>query len=306
MSNNSFSSNSTVSKNNQTANGVDYKSILELDAQDVARTINFENLVYIPYGFLRMPEGKMSSRKGNFVTARDILQQTQEEAYRVLSAKGIDNELSEAEKQEKAKKVAITALKWRILYKDIQKDSVLNIPEILNFTGNTGVYQLYTIVRINGILEKLSQNQNSQDQNPGSKIKNNIYDITGQYLSKKLSQKHLAQKEGDPIEKIDNKEDNRAYYEHLKELLNPEEKLILEKILTLSLVLERAKKTHKTHYICNFLYELATAFNSWYGQVKVIQESDDRKLILAIFIWQIQQTMIFCLDLLGIQTVDKL
>ena len=135
------------------------KEFLELSDDEVSNRLELENLVHIPYGFLKLPEGKMSTRKGNFVTATDILEQIQAEAKLNLQERYPDLEKSELD--YRSLKLSLAAIKWTILSKDIIKDTVLNIPQILTFEGNTGVYQLYTFARLNSILRKNECDLNS-------------------------------------------------------------------------------------------------------------------------------------------------
>jgi arginyl-tRNA synthetase len=117
--------------------------------EEVCKKLKIENLIHIPYGFLKLVEGKMSTRKGNFLTARDLVHKVESEAEKVLIAKNSD--------PKKAITVAMAALKWYDLAKDSLSEVVLDIPKILSFEGNTGVYQLYTIARLNSILDKVGE-----------------------------------------------------------------------------------------------------------------------------------------------------
>ena len=125
---------------------------LSLSSREVANRLKLKNLVHIPYGFLKLPEGKMSTRNGNFVTFNDILEAIQTEAKSNLEARYPD--LVKNELEHRSLILSLAAIKWTILSKDIIKDTVLNIPQILTFEGNTGVYQLYTFARLNSILTK--------------------------------------------------------------------------------------------------------------------------------------------------------
>jgi arginyl-tRNA synthetase len=118
---------------------------------EVKDSIAPNNLGNIFNGMVNLPTGKMSSRKGNFLTADDIL-----------------DLLIEAQDSDKIDKniVANSAIKWFNLSKDIGQNSVLDIPTVLKFEGNTGVYQLYTYARLNSIIIKNSDVQIDQNPNP--------------------------------------------------------------------------------------------------------------------------------------------
>lgn len=121
----------------------------------IVERLRWENLINLHYGFLSLLEGKMSTRKGRILAARDVIYQIVDHAKQVLLEKGKVEEENLVD--DTARKVAIAALKWYDLARDSASDIVLDIPKILSFEGNTGVYQLYTVVRLNSIL---SNNQN--------------------------------------------------------------------------------------------------------------------------------------------------
>ena len=94
----------------------------------------------------------MSTRKGNFVTAQEIVTATMQEALTIIEQK--NPEYSESQKTNIAKLITASALKWNDLKVAIHQDSIFNLATILSFEGNTGVYQLYTYARLKSILTK--------------------------------------------------------------------------------------------------------------------------------------------------------
>ncbi len=135
---------------------------------EVCDRLSWHNLVHVQYGFLTLPEGKMSTRKGNFLTAQNLINQVVGESKSVLVAKNpelaTDQDNLQGELNRRAQIVAIAALKWYDLARDSLTDVVLDIPKILSFEGNTGVYQLYTVARLNSILSKVSMQPSSNPQ----------------------------------------------------------------------------------------------------------------------------------------------
>jgi arginyl-tRNA synthetase len=115
--------------------------------------LKMANVEVLLNGLVKLEEGRMSARKGNFVTALEILDQVQNKAQEVLLSQD-SNQQVDLSSQEKVRKIAVAAMKWFNLNRDIVGDSILDINSILKFEGNTGVYQLYTIARLQSILEK--------------------------------------------------------------------------------------------------------------------------------------------------------
>lgn len=110
-------------------------------------------LEHVPYGFVRLPTGKMSTRLGNFVKVEDLLNETIAEAQKIIEEKNPDLE----NKQEVAKKVGIGAVIFNDLSTNRIKDEVFDIKEMLNFQGETGPYIQYTYVRTKSVLDKIDK-----------------------------------------------------------------------------------------------------------------------------------------------------
>lgn len=109
-----------------------------------------EKTVHLAHGTLRLSTGKMSSRKGDIIRAKDWIEKTAQ----VIFEKMGDEIQDEKEKLEVAKKVAIGAIKYSILKVTAGKDIVYDEEKSINFEGNSGPYLQYTVVRCNSILRK--------------------------------------------------------------------------------------------------------------------------------------------------------
>ena len=118
-----------------------------------------DGLEHVPYGFVRLPEGKMSTRLGNFVKVEDLLNETIEEAKKVIEEKNPDLE----NKEEVAKKVGVGAVIFNDLSTSRIKDEVFDIKEMLNFQGETGPYIQYTYVRTRSVIEKVGSIPSAKD-----------------------------------------------------------------------------------------------------------------------------------------------
>ena len=110
-----------------------------------------KGLEHVPYGMVRLPSGKMSTRKGNFVKIKDLLNDTIAEAKRIIEEKNPDLE----EKDEVAKRVGVGAVIFNNLATSRVKDEIFDINEMLNFQGETGPYVQYTYVRTKSVLRKV-------------------------------------------------------------------------------------------------------------------------------------------------------
>lgn len=114
---------------------------------------NTDSLKHIGFGFLSLPDGTMSTRKGKILAFEDVKNKLLEEIELV----GIEKKLS-LDTETKIK-LAKSTIKWLNLSKDREIDTIFDIKKLLKFEGNTGIYQLYTIARINSILDKNYKNE---------------------------------------------------------------------------------------------------------------------------------------------------
>ncbi len=137
--------------------------------KQVADRIVWQNMKHLGYGFLKLESGKMSARKGNVILLRDLVKDVELEAKRIILEKTPYSDLDSID--TKARKIALAAIKWNDLKQSYEQDITFDIHQVLNFVGNTGVYQLYTYARLNSVLRKLqlitvSRSFSEQTSNP--------------------------------------------------------------------------------------------------------------------------------------------
>ena len=141
-------------------------------------------------------------------------------------------EMSEEEARDTAKIVGLAALKYGDLSNQAAKDYVFDMERFTSFTGNTGPYILYTIVRIRSILKNYQAAGGNVDilaaENPG----------------RILSPQGTAERE-----------------------------LMLE-LTRYNEVMETAFAELAPHKICQYVYELANAFNGFYRDNKILSQED--------------------------------
>lgn len=112
-------------------------------------------LQHVSYGMIRLPEGRMSTRKGNFIKVEDLLNDAISKANEIMENREIEN------KEEVSKIIGIGAVVFDYLKESRIKDQVFDIKEALNFNGETGPYVQYTTVRTKSVLEKAQFNNNN-------------------------------------------------------------------------------------------------------------------------------------------------
>jgi arginyl-tRNA synthetase len=108
--------------------------------------------MFAGFGFFSLPEGVMSTRKGLIFEFEKLQQTLKSSVKQVLEEKNYTTIST-----DKIRKISVAALKWADLYRDREQDVVFDTAQVVKFEGNTGVYQLYSIARLNSILEKESR-----------------------------------------------------------------------------------------------------------------------------------------------------
>ncbi len=111
-----------------------------------------DGLEHVGYGIIMLPEGKMSTRKGNFIKAQDIIDETVNKVKSIMKEK--NTELSEEEVEKIAKQVGIGAIVFDYLHDNRNKTQIFDINQATNFNGETGPYIQYTAVRTKSVINK--------------------------------------------------------------------------------------------------------------------------------------------------------
>ena len=110
---------------------------------------------HLSYGMVTLPDGKMSSRKGNVIPFTVLKERLTEELAKPLEK--YRGEWSEQELHETNQKLCIGAIKFGMLFSDPVKDIVFDIKDWLSFEGNTGPYLMYSYARSRSILRKAAE-----------------------------------------------------------------------------------------------------------------------------------------------------
>ncbi len=202
-----------------------------------------EKIKHIPYGFLTLKSGKMSSRKGNVITAESLIGDLKEKALEKMASQDV------SDKEETALSVTVSAIKYSVLKQSTGKNVIFDEESSLSFHGDSGPYLQYTAVRARSVLNKASK-----------------FEISAL----------------------------------------PSEVSFLERLLyRFGEVIKRAQGEYEPHYVASFITEVAAAFNTYYSQTKIIEDSPESSYRLALT----EATEIVIkngLHVLGISVPDKM
>ncbi len=126
-----------------------------------------ENCYHLGYGMISLPEGKMSSRRGQVILADELMDKVYEMVKKEVEKRNPD--LDQNKKKFVSEKIALGAIKYGMLKIDAFRDIVFDPRELIKFEGNTGPYLQYAHVRANKILKKSNGFKN---RNQTEKLKN--------------------------------------------------------------------------------------------------------------------------------------
>jgi len=110
------------------------------------------DLVHTWFGMLVLPEGAMSTRKGNVIRLIDLLNEAVRRARAVVDEKS--PELAEAQRAEVAEVVGSAAIRYADLSQNPQSNVTFTWDKILSLEGNTAPYLLYSFARCRSIQRK--------------------------------------------------------------------------------------------------------------------------------------------------------
>lgn len=111
-----------------------------------------EKCYHLGYGFVSLPEGAMSARRGRVVLFKDVYDEAIKRVLAVESERS--GNIPEEERVKIAEQIGLGALVYSMLSVDNNKDIVFDINEALSFDGRTGPYIQNAHVRANSILKK--------------------------------------------------------------------------------------------------------------------------------------------------------
>ena len=107
---------------------------------------------HIVYEFVALPEGAISSRKGNAPLYDDVRELVLNRAREIIADKNPD--LSSTQAEEVAQQVAIGSLKYAMLARDNNKVVIFDVDEALSFDGHAAPYIQYAHARACRIMER--------------------------------------------------------------------------------------------------------------------------------------------------------
>ncbi len=197
---------------------------------------------HLAYEWVKLKEGKMSSRTGNVIEASWLLDEIKK---KILEKFENANDIVET--------LAVAAVKYSFLKNSTNTQIAFDIDESISLEGNSAPYILYTYVRTQSILAKETEN-------------------SGQYPKD----------------------------------ISPDEKLMLRLIYQYTDKVYKAASTLSPNIIASYLYELSKEYNLFYQKNPILKAEPNQKYIRLTITKAVASIVKHGLNLLGIQTVQKM
>jgi len=212
------------------------------------------SLEHIAYGTMMGEDGRpFRTRSGDTVKLIDLLDEAIARAYDLVTEK--NPSLDETERRKISETVGIGSVKYAELSKSRTSDYVFEWSSMLSFEGNTAPYLLYAFARINSLLSKSSEFNNSM----------------------------------------------------LLSLISvSEERNLLIKVLQFPEIVNTVSADCYPNLLCNYLYELAGIFMRFYEACPILKADKPIKSSRIALASLTAATLKEGLDLLGIETLEKM
>lgn len=210
---------------------------------------------HLKYNFVELPDGAMSSRKGNIVPITELI----ENMKSTITSEYLERyrkEWSDEDIESTANAVAKGAIMYGMNRMDPNKKIVFDMKEWLRLDGESGPYIQYAHARICSLLTKFGENNTNVDWSL----------LTHERETELLI--HLSQ-------------------------FNP--------------AMFKSLEAYKTSGICNYLYDLAKLFNSFYQACPIGKlEDENLKSTRLALVSAIQKALSQGLNLLGIPAPTRM
>ena len=230
-----------------------------------------ERTTHITHGVVKLQGGvKMSSRKGNIVSALDIL----ESARAATNTNGMQS----------TEETMLSAVKYAFVKNRIGGDIVYDPAESVALEGNSGPYLQYAHARAKSILSKAedARTHRGNEKQPGkeeadAEPDNNF--TPGEVSPSSMNSTDIME-------------------------LTPDERTLARKLTEYSEVVDKATLELMPHHVCTYLYELAQTFNRFYEHNRVI--GDEREELRTHLVAFYAETLKNGLNLLGIHAPERM
>lgn len=230
------------------------------------------SLTFLGFGTMNGKDGKpFKTREGGVMRLSVLIRDITDKVYEKIRETRSEEEIPEEEARHIAGIVGLAALKYGDLSNQASKDYVFDMDRFVSFEGNTGPYILYTLVRIGSIL-------------------NRYFDTKDQASLACALEKAKA----DGVLRIAGAGSRN-------------EKALALLLARYGEVMETAWAELAPHRLCQYVYEVSEAFNSFYHDTKILTEPDEEKKRSYLALLALTRAVLSdCIDVLGFSAPERM
>lgn len=226
-----------------------------------------KELVHFSYGMVELPNGKMKSREGTVVDADDLMDKMVEDA------------------------------------KEISKDKVNTLQGITEEEANeiarkVGLGALkYFILKVDPRKNMLFNPAESIDFNGN----------TGPFIQYTYARIQSVLRKADITPTLSQGEGASPLGGDGREVLDPKELALIQRLTDYPAIVRNAGENFSPAVICNYAYDLACDFNSFYHDLSILNEPDSNKRALRLLLAKnVAKVIQSALSLLGIEVPERM
>ncbi|MFZ4403831.1 MAG: arginine--tRNA ligase [Pseudobdellovibrionaceae bacterium] len=250
----------------------------------VLEKLGFEqakNCYHLQYNYVELPDGAMSSRKGNIVPLQLLIEKMRDHVTETYLQRYAD-EWSHQDIQTVADQVTKGAIRYGMLRMDTNKKIIFNLVEWLKLDGESGPFIQYSCARILSLYRKLGVESElrSSSESPADSAAQIFTELAEKDFSSFLA--------GDLLQ-------------------HSSERALLQTLLNFNAIVVVAGEQYKPAALCTYLYELAKLFNVFYHDCSIGQaESLKLKQARLALSLSVGRTLMEGLSLLGIPVPNRM
>ncbi len=228
------------------------------------------HLNHVWFGAILGDDGKpFKTRSGETIKLAGLLDEAEERAFRIVTEK--NPALDETERREIGRIIGLGAVKYADLLPNRQSDYIFSWDKMLALQGNTAPYLQYSYVRIRSIFRKA-------EQSPAT---------AGEAASSPPSSPPLVGSSQLPLQ-------------------HPAELALAKKLFAFGEVLPQVLEDFRPNLLCNYLYELASTFHSFFEACPVLKADAPTRASRLTLCDATARTLRQGLALLGIEVPERM
>ncbi len=221
---------------------------------------------HLAYGWVKLKEGKMSSRTGNVILGEWLIDEVKKAIQIIIDSNTSKQNdtlpekvepFTEEKDEDIAETLAIAAIKYAFLKVSTNQEIAFDLKESINTNGDSGPYLIYTYARARSVLRKASELQSV-------------------YNGVKASE-HQSVESGIKASKLQSVSDDASTPRRNDASYNSDEHLVARLISQFPDVVKASADNYAPNTLCTYLFQLAQAFNSFYGKNPILEKASERQ-----------------------------